>query len=309
VRYFDPDGRADASTTSDLYSFTFQEELCFGIMPIGGDTERRGFSVRLNPPDQNVEAQLSDALGGDRHSRELNRAVCDFVQQCARLLLNFDEAAYEIVYLLDGGPASRKVGFSLELVQPGTWTPTARGGIKQRIPREWAARYNVPQFVTIDAEHSIIFESRLFQRARMRRIRRALTRLSQRMVPEFVLQTDAMASSLQFDFKMYTRTLKQAIAQTTREIGWDARGLLADVELEFYQIYRRLRFEKFKIELRKEILEQLNEGLTKAGRALGFSTSIQVEGMPTVEEVNVAHSALVTGSSSFKEIIKQFAVW
>ena len=65
-------------------------------------------------------------------------------------------------------------------------------------------------------------------------------------------------------------------------------------------------FEKFKIEVRDSLLSTLNEGLDRAGERLRMHGQIEVEGLPTLDEVEQAQLDLKSGKRSPKEILDQF---
>ncbi len=97
-----------------------------------------------------------------------------------------------------------------------------------------------------------------------------------------------------------------ALAEAGKLIGWNARGLCQEQTLEYYEIYRKLLFERFKIELRTSILGTLNKGLDKAGQKLGFSGQLEIEGLPTLKDIEAAQAHLAVGDQPFREIVEPF---
>ena len=97
-----------------------------------------------------------------------------------------------------------------------------------------------------------------------------------------------------------------ALAEAGKSIGWNARGLFNENMLEFYQLKRFLLFERFKIDFRTSILATLNNGLRLAGKEMGFTAKINVQGVPTIPDIEKANSELESGSKPFGDIIKPF---
>jgi hypothetical protein len=309
VRFFDPANRGAPADTPDLYWHMFREDVVMGIVPIGGIEDRRAPWVKLSPADENAEVALAAALSDDHYGYGLSSAVGDFVQDCVRALLEFGETAYELVDSTMGQNAEPGAKFRFEMIQHATWSRRSDGGIRQRIPRDVARRLALPEIVEIDAQHSMVFAPIVLQNFRISQVKDALRQLSDSMIPRFAIENMELSSAPEFDFKRYNRTLKEAIAQVTKETGWTARSLLGNDVLEYYQIYRWLKFERFKIILRSQVIDSLNQALIKAGGILGFSASAKIEGIPNLEDADTALFALERGSRSFKELMAPFLRW
>jgi hypothetical protein len=307
VRFFDPAtvGTPDAP---DLYWHMFQEDIVTGIMPIGGFEERRTPWVTLSPDSEDIEATVAAALSDDHYGYELDSAVGDFVRDCARALLEFGETAYELVYFTEGQNAAPTAKLRFEMIQHGTWT-RSEGGVTQRIPRDVATRLALPEIIDIGAQYSIVFAPIVLRNFQISDLKEALRQLGGGMIPRFAIENMGESSGPEFDFKRYNRTLKEAIAQVTKETGWTARSLLGDDTLEYYQLHRWLKFERFKILLRNEIIDYLNQALLKAAPILGSSTSVQIDRVPKLEDVDAAQLALTRGEKPFKELMEPFLRW
>ena len=97
-----------------------------------------------------------------------------------------------------------------------------------------------------------------------------------------------------------------ALAKITKDFGWDARNSFEKEALEYYLLYRYLKFEKFRIELRNSILDTLNVGLELVGKQLGFDSKILVDGLPTLDEVQASYNHLLQGDIPFSEVLEPF---
>jgi hypothetical protein len=67
-----------------------------------------------------------------------------------------------------------------------------------------------------------------------------------------------------------------------------------------------LKFEKFKIELRQTLLAALNEVLGRIGARIGFSAEIQIHGLPSIQDVDIAIEKLRSGTMPFTEVMDPF---
>ncbi|MCI0407261.1 MAG: hypothetical protein L0191_01645 [Acidobacteria bacterium] len=308
-RYYIPDEDRGRRTRPDyfrqLYPHMLIQDVSVSIMPIGGRTEKRPFDVVLTPADSGTESLLAGALSRGGYRTELRAAVCDFVQECAQVILAFGEAHYELVYFADG-EASSPFEFEVTLVQPGT-VSRRWGKLVQYIPPEIAKKRGLPVYLELPEESVVTFTVRAALRRELARAMDALGVMSRQTFPPFVLERGAGdKNTIPFDVTVYNRARKVALATATRYIGWNARGLLLDEALEYYWLHRELLFERFKIELRTQILGTLSNCIERASRRIGFSSRLEVEGLPTPAEVEAAQAALEVGDRPFKEIAGRF---
>jgi hypothetical protein len=291
-----------------LQSHMLIQDVYTQIIPIGGQSKKESFKIDLVPSSETVEALVASALksrNNERHPK-LASAVADFIQECAQSVMTFGEAVYEIVCF--SNPADQQVmKFEFEYVRPLTVT-RRHGQFVQIVPQVVVERRRGPSFIGLPADRILIFEPPL--RDSLARVLESLAVLSENLMPGFALQNLQEASSkLHFDFANQLRSQKLALAEAGAAIGWNARGLLQEDMLEFYQLSRQLSFERFKIDLRASILNTLNEGLTLAGKQMGFDAQVIVEGLPTISDVEMAQSELESGSKAFGEILKPFLLY
>ena len=309
--YSDLEGRRDPVLRARpdyfvlLYPHMLIEDVALGIMPIGGRVEKKPFRVFVTPQNPRIEELIAEAIARRDYRRDFTSAVCDFFHDCAQTIMAFEEATYEIVYLSkpDEGAV---VGFELMLI-PQQTVIRRRGDIVQYIPADVAHKRKVSQYVQLSPERILTFKPPEYVQDKLGHIMESLAILSNPILPDFALQgAGGGLQQVPYDSTTHIRVQKRALADAGKLIGWNARGLFQEEVLEYYWLYRQLLFEKFKIELRNSILATLNNGLDRAGRELGFSGRIEIEGLPILADIDAAQVHLAAGDRPFKEILEPF---
>lgn len=202
-------------------------------------------------------------------------------------------------------PDNQKViGFELIPIQPLT-VERRLDRFVQYIPKE-VTQGKLSQYVQLSPERILIFNLPTYVQKNFNHMMESLAFLSDNILPEFALLKGGAISKIPFDSEVHLRTQKLALADAGKLIGWNARGLLQREMLEYYFVHRQLLFERFKIKLLDKILATLNEGLARAGKEIEFSGRLEVEGLPTILDVDAAQAHLAKGDKSFKEILKPF---
>jgi hypothetical protein len=130
--------------------------------------------------------------------------------------------------------------------------------------------------------------------------------LANRIIPDFALKPGDGPQRIPYDSSQHFRSQHVAVAAATKALGWNARGLFSDDTLEYYELHRQLRFERFKIALREGILTTLNSTLQRVGRELGFSAKLHIEGLPIHSDVERADEMLASGSGTFRDVLEPF---
>lgn len=289
----------------EMYPRMLIEDVSLSIMPIGGRAEKRAFRVFVSPEDKETAELIAAAVGNRGYREELAGAVCDFVRDCAQVIMACGEAYYEIVYWSDE-QAAVPSAFELLLIQPGSVVRHFQK-LVQYIPPAVAKERGLPVYLGLPHDRVILFEGRSAFRNSLKSAMDKLSVMSRGVLPPFVLEMKTgEAYTIPFDVEAHDRVRRIALASATRVIGWNARGLLQGEAAEWYWLRRHLRFEKFKVELRDRILGTLNEAIRLASRRIGFFAQIAVEGLPTLQDVEAAEAALEAGSAPFKEIFEKF---
>ena len=119
---------------------------------------------------------------------------------------------------------------------------------------------------------------------------------------------EATKKNIPYDFKTHQRSMKLALVETVKAIGWYARGSFNDLVLSYYWIRLMLTFEQFKIQLRNTMLASLNDGLQSIGQKLNFNAQIKIDGLPTLTDVDTAIQNLNSGAMAFTEVMKPFNI-
>lgn len=281
------------------------EDVGLRTMPIGGRTDRQGFTISVTPPSSQVEELIASGLDRNEHGRQLASSVCHFIDMVARTVMAFGEAVYEIAYL-SPSKETAPTAFELAPVIPGTLV-SIDGSPHQRIPTDFAKEMDLPFWIEFDEQDLARFQLPSSIRREHPKMMRSLSRMGSAVIPEFALDPD-QASTMGFDFKVFRRAQELALAQATKSLGWNARGLLEKQFLEYYILLREIRFQAFLIELRETMLDSLNNSLRRVGEKLGFGGQLKIAGMPTQADIDTALRKLNAGEGKFTELLKPFSL-
>jgi hypothetical protein len=290
----------------DRYLFMLAQDVANSIVPIGGTSEKRSFEARLNPSTETVTELVVRGLSRDEGAwgGDLARETCEFFSRCALELMTFGETVYEIVFLSDETDG-KNIAFEFIGVAPGTYTWKA-GALVQTLPNDYAVDEGLPRETVVNAEMLLRFELPEVFKKDYPRLVAGLVSLGEKLFPDFAMPAEQERRPIPFDSTDYIRTLNMAIAQVVGTIGWDAGGMWREHTLEYFDLVRHLRFESFKVRLRDQMLSTVNRGISVAGKRLGFSTTLEIRGAPTVEEVALAGRRLESAECTFEEIFSSF---
>ncbi len=292
----------DAERPVEFYMHMFPEDVSLGIMPIGGRTKRPDFKISITPANKQAQAIIAAGLGREHHRHSLAEAVCEVFETVSANLCFADRFMYEIAYLEERETQS-PVGFELvwinqsQLVEKG-------GQIFQRVVPDVAKEENVSEMILLPKEDIIEFRPPAGFEKALRDVRTNLSRLDKLHLPELALR--ATKENIPYDFKAHDRSMKLALVEAVRPIGWNARGTYNDCVTSYYWIRLMLTFEKFKIELRHAMLAAINDALKRIGQKLGFEAQIEISGLPMRVDVTDALRKLELGEVPFTEVMKAF---
>jgi hypothetical protein len=289
-----------------LYPSMLIEDVAYHIIP--SSSYSTTFQVTFEPADTKAEKLIAEALNRNDYHTDLASAARNFLVQCAQTVMAYGEACYELVYL--SNPDDEVVvEFQLAYIQPLT-VMRRRGHLVQYIPAEVARARKGSQYIPLEPDRIITFPLPTSVQKGFSAMMEGLAFLSNHTIPDFVFQIgDDSSRQTAFDSTTHIHLEKQALAEAGKLIGWDARSLFREETLEFYDLYRALIFEQFKIELRTNLLEKANEALILAGEKMGFSGQLQISGLPTLKEVEAAQAHLLAGDRPFQEILKSFRMY
>lgn len=128
-------------------------------------------------------------------------------------------------------------------------------------------------------------------------------------IPEFV--TNRMNKSIatkeftqnlglpEFSFSEFNQIQKQAIASESSLWGWPIRNLLREETLEFYQIYRQIKFSQALCILREYILGRINDLINQK-----LSTSIlSFNDLPNYSDLKIIEEDFIAGRISLEDAL------
>lgn len=313
IKYYITDKGSSRDLYGSLHAHMFTEDLHLGIMPIGGRSENPDFAVKIDPPSKEVRELIRLGLHtryGD--SRNIAEAVCDFIRETAHILSYYGKAYYEIIYFYADENRNKIEGFEIERI-PNHNIKDTFGFCWQFIPKKTLEHKEeiLKRFIWLPKKDLLVLSiPRALAGARkFRRLLSELQWLSKCTIPEFAKRDMAIHERIKgYDFSIYRENQETFLAKITQYLGWTARGRFIERSLEFYQIYRLLRFEKTKAILREYILHKLNESLEMIGKQMRFNAKIRLEGIPSPQDYDNYMRQLIDGSLQFSETVKLMRV-
>src|SRR6266700_1121425 len=312
VGFFLSGEAGNASSISSL-EYMFIQDIQFKVIPGGRSmSSERDVTIELilDLPLRNTI--IMDAFStSDRHI-SLSNTISRFIEEVASHLGYKGTAYYEIVKEQisigkeeddESEPIEQKEQACIKfkvLYIPGR---VVRFGAYylQIIPRAERAR-NGKAFVLIPAANvwPLRIPPKLGGPRKLRRLLRTLVR-SSAPLPKFVLEAMSRLSEIKdFSFRDFDRLQHLAVACESAQWGWPARDTWRDETLEYFHIYRHLRFALAMAILREGILSSMNDLL----RQLGFSSSFILNVLPTTIDIRNCITKLAKGEATFEDALK-----
>lgn len=281
------------STAENMYVHMFLEDVKAGLLPYF-----REESMVSASPEGSVET-IIQALNEDDHS--LQRALWHFADKSLiYYLLVYGRACYEIVRYEDGA-------FTFEDIAPYTLI-NIFGRYYQYIPKRVSQDRNLPRFQRVATENLFFIRLPNPLSRKIKKLLNILTYLSgHNIMPQFARDDLMKGVSVynKYNTTWYHKTSQKILAKIAKEIGWDGRRMFKDEALEYYQLVRFLRFERFKYQCRSIIIDGINTGLSKAV-ADQEKPKIIPNGLPSQDEVDAAIKSLESGDRKFNDVISPF---
>ena len=276
--------RAQAwSPDPEVHMFT--EDVCLGLMPVGGRTSKKEFAVQLDGAKSHCEAaaaileQLSE-----EHSGRLPEIVSSAIEVISRDLAHSGFCYYEIVHTKESIP-------SLISISPeGLWK--IGGYYVQHVPiddrHEWRRRFSW-------ADASAVWRIRIPASLGGPRVHRQTIhalREVDRLGPGF-FQRDLQQGKQDpnFSFGDYVRHSENRIRRLTRRWGWNSRDWGLDRQTEFYAFDRMMQFKWAQAVLREQITADINSLFSR----LSWDSNLVITGLPSPAEIWDTHTAMTTG--------------
>jgi len=125
-------------------------------------------------------------------------------------------------------------------------------------------------------------------------------------LPRFVRdEMERLGGFQEFSFQEFHRQRMLSLASETANWGWHARDLWHNDALEYFRIYRQLRFARSMAILRDHLVFSINELL----RRVRFPARIIVQGLPTYRDIEGMIDALAKKEISFDEALRAVDIW
>lgn len=280
-----------------------------GVVPytLGRDD---GGRARLVGADAERALPIVSAALSDRMVPSLQDGVRDLVSSTAQHLVFGGPCTYELAFLFppDAKSDDHPVGFELPLITPGTLSTRDRAPIQYVLPSLSDLRdANGLSYVTLNPDRLMQFTLPEDLVAPVGRLVSFLETANKEQNKEYGLMEQSVIKRTDYEFSAHKLEQGQLFAEVTRPVGWNVRELFSDNQLEPYVTWRRIRFLEFKVKLRDRILDRLNDVMKLAGSKLGFEVTIQLEGLPTIEDIDRAKDDLRTGRRGLLELA-EFAI-
>jgi hypothetical protein len=277
------------------------EDVATGVIPAGLGNWDSSRSLELHPASDDISDMLAAALG---ESHDFGYALYSFVHGCVATMLNFGDACFEIVYEQEVDSNGLRQ-FYLSPIPPTSLDHTGDKMPVQRIPKRIARAHKVPKAIQIARSHLIIFELPTSFRQDLPPLIERLAVLSDPLIPDFGIKSIGQTQGrVPFDFNVYSRSRKLAIVEASQRFGWTGGliyGLNDQEVVEHYWWHRELIFLRFNTEVRNSLIATLNDGLLRARKVTGVNAQLQLNGFPTLEEVDSAITHLQSGDRPLSE--------
>ena len=264
-----------------------------------------GEQARVVGPDAEAALPLVAAALSDRRYPSLQDGVRDFVNQTAQMLVLGGPTTYELVftYAANAPEDANPNGFRLELITPGTLAERRGVPIQYVLPSLSELRdRNGLAYVVLDAATLVRFTLPADLEKPVRKFVQFLRTANLQQAKEFSLMERSMTQRTGYEFTAHKQARGELFARVTRPIGWNVRDLYPDDQLEPLQLWRQIRFLEFKVRVRDAILATLNDAIGQAGRVFGFQASIEVAGLPGLDDVETAKADLKAGERGVGEL-------
>jgi len=296
----------DGMGLGDSNLWMMAEDLGFDIW---GQFNRKD---ETNTDDFSVIEDCSPALADllveaipDRngYGDSLSSALGNFAMMVAREIVLNGELDYELCFGRSpddalGKPAAAR----LHYIPHGSLVRVGRRWF-QVIPNDVDNRISTGQILSVKNERVIRFLPSVKLQRVLARVRAALPAIGQSRA---VWMQRSIKSRSNESFADVSRSYDVALARATREIGWNGRGMFNEQSADFHLILRQLRWKRFCIEIRDQIIATLSRVFTKVGLMFGESSKLQLKDLPTRNDVDNAEKQLKAGGTRFDLLLKRF---
>ncbi len=283
--------------TGDVYIFV--RDMYQGIMPYPRQSQLK---VALKKNDGDLERLLAGAMDSGQH--DLSHALSNFIRSAAHTLFFFGSAAYEVEYKRD--ESGRLTELSLDYVHPLSifkifgrfyqfipWHKTHEGWTRPSVHR-------IPEGKLL----YVSFPKTLGGKIKIRKILKRLAFFSKEVFPDFQLKAmEKNDADTGFDFEKYKLDQYVEKASLTKNLGWNQSRFNDELILEYYSLYRYLKFAISQAVVREHVIAALNSVLN--GSYLNLDNQIEMSGIHTAEQLRKDLAKLSVGGVPFEVFYKK----
>jgi hypothetical protein len=288
-----------------FYTYLLHQDLDH-VVPYRLGRDDRG-EVRMVGQDAERASELVAAALSDRdYHPSLDDGVRDFFGTAAQYLVLGGPVTYEIEYLYRANAPEDAAPewFRLHLIQPGTLGERNGRPIQFVLPTISSLHdTNGLPYVDLDPSALVRFTLPAELAKPVRRLVSFLKTANAEQGSELALVEQAMTGSSSFSFDEYRRQQRDLFAKITEPVGWNARDLFTEGQLEPFGVWRQIRFLEFKVKLRNKICEDLNAAISQVGEKMGFEAKLELDGLPTLDTVESLKNDFRSGRLGFGDLI------
>jgi len=285
----------------------FLDDICLGIMPIGGESSMcPNYSVEIHGNSEHepqVLAILESLPRRYQHNwyrtMDLKKLLSKSVEKFSRELTWHGRSVHKIFWDERDGGIYRLHAFTYK------WLIRVFGKYIRMIPKNGHLESG-KSYVSITEKDiwDIVMPKELGGYKGHRAILKKLPKFSQ-IVPSFLMdEVSQQKWSAYFNVKNYEKEVNLFVAKTTTRWGWNRRDYRLENRTEFYWNYRRLTLRWAQACLREHIIRELNQLF----RRLQIDAEIVVKGLPTAREILKTQQQMCEGKITFDEASKKCSI-
>lgn len=259
--------------------------------------------LRLIIADNNKQTERIICEGFRSHyghdSHDACNAISNFARVAAEEIIRVGTSYYEIVILKESN-ASTPSAFKLSYI-PYHSVVKKRSKFYQHIPSAIAQKLKVSEMIELEPCKILCLKCPP-EYSKERELFMNQPGLSF-SPPEHFMRSLQGITPVRYDIEGNEYSRKIALLRATRHFGWNARDYSNPDVLEYYSVYRFLRFKKFITLLRDNIFKELNEALNKIGFLIGFKAHIDSSELISAKAVDEQLLLLKEGNVSCSQVV------
>jgi hypothetical protein len=306
--------RSDDDPFLQVYSHAFIRDVSEDIMPAGDIIQsRKSLAIKLSPGEK-VEEQKIFYLFRTRDTNDyagFEQAISDFIRSMAWILAHSGQVHYEIYSTLleaedhyKGSPIQQlDTTYTLGYI-PGKVIRVGTHYL-QLIPLE-ARQQLQRKIIPIRSSNvwRVQLPSALGNVHTQQRLLDILA-VGSTSLPQFVVNDiNRNSKNRVFDSTHFYTQKYVRMTRTLRRWGWNPDTMSSTNSLEYFWVYRKLRFAVALTLLRDHIVLSINDVL----RYLKFQSQLILEGFPTVASIENTISQLHKGEIQFDEALSSIDI-